>query len=93
MPGFGHMRFSVLWLLMLYVGMGWVCTPQCGYITAGPVYRKDTILGYCARSFFWAKLYRPCTCKVAHTQLQGSLTTQAAEYPQGLCEAVAATAG
>ena len=30
-----------------------------------------------------------CTCKVKHTVLQGSLTTQAAAYPKGLCDNIA----
>ena len=88
-PGFGHMRFTVWWELLLFLGMGWICTPQCGYISSGPVYRKETIFGFCARSPYWARLYRACSCSVPHTKLEGSLTTAAAEYPTDMCEEIA----
>ena len=90
-PGYCHMRFCFWWKMLLGLGADSVLTPQCGYIVSGPVYLKMTVFLFRKQSSFWKNLYRPCTCSGVpkHTQLAGSLTTMAAEYPEQLCEQIA----
>ena len=57
---------------------------QCRY---GTPYLKPT--GLLATSSRWLSLCRRCNCTQDHEQLKGSRTSQAAEYPQLLCTAVA----
>ena len=66
-PGFGHMQFAFWWKMCLSMGVEQVTTPQCGYITSGPVYLKMTGCLYCKRSSYWQQLYRACTCTRKHT--------------------------
>ena len=79
------MWFAFWWKMLLSMGADQALTPQCGYITSGRVYLKMGGFIYCKRSSYWLQLYRACTCTQKHTQLAGSFTTQAAEYPYQTC--------
>jgi hypothetical protein len=59
---------------------------MCSY---GAPYKKMTKLGI-VRASFLTSLEKPCTGFHSHIRLEGSLTTQASEYPAGLCQAWAA---
>ena len=58
------------------------------YCDFGAPFRKHTTLGYVHAKF--VEGFRGRTCKGGHTHvvLAGSLTSQASEYPPGLCEEV-----
>ena len=87
-PASGFMQYTSWWLLLRCLGFDALVTPFCGYLPRdGIVYQKLTIFAFLKS--YWHEIYRPCTCTVPHTRLEGSLTTTASAYPDRLCRLIA----
>ena len=82
------MKYSYWWLLLLHLGFSLFVNPFCGDLPKdGVVYQKLTVFAHLR--LYWRELFRPCSCTIRHTVLQGDLTAKASAYPDELCKRIA----